>query len=683
LDRSLASVRRAPLLAVFFVAGAIFWRTAYPTITWWDSSSYSLAARTLALTSPPGSVLLTLLGWPVAHLPIGSSPAHSLNLFAGALAALVVALVFIVAFMLRRTAGGDGHAGFAVGAALGASTLAFSDTLWTYATAFTPYILTAVFTALILWTMLRWWNDAEGADGWRWIALLGVLFGLDFSVHRTNALLGPGALAWILIRDWRTLGRLATWLGGIGGLVAGLAVQLLVIPIAAHTTSPLDFVVADTWQRFWDYITLKQLGGGFLLSVFPRKSPLWSAQTMDVLRALGANFFHWNGRVGVLGMLPAVWAILGIVVLWRANRRLAAAWILVILLQFAATVLYFNTPANFFRSFDRHYLPIGVPIAMLIAYGMGVVIERAGTLSPTRRLVAAVMAALAPAAQLIGNWSAHDASRQWFARDFATNVLEALPPNAILFTVGDNDTFPLMYVQGVEGVRRDVAILNLSVANLPEYEQRRHRRDPSFPISMTTPERRALTARDWTDTTLTVPVEGTSAQLGLREGTSAPTAITFNGVRPTTGPRLLASELTVFDIVRTNRWRRPLAFAITGTTSSMMWLAPFGRLDCLFWRVVPQRDPRLEVEQLRERLFNGMQYRGFADPAVRIEGFTRNIGAQYHAAARVLLETERARGDIGRCRLDMRIFESKIPPDRLRLPDEFGQRLASACGALP
>jgi hypothetical protein len=262
-------------------------------------------------------------------------------------------------------------------------------------------------------------------------------------------------------------------------------------------------------------------------------------------------------------------------------------------------------------------------------------------------------------------------------------VLEALPPNAILFTVGDNDTFPLMYVQGVEGVRRDVAILNLSVATLPEYEQRRHRRDPSFPISMTTPERRALLGRDWMDTALTVPVEGTDAQLGLRRGTSVPAAITFTGVRPTTGPRMLPSELTVFDIVRTNRWRRPLAFAITGTTSSMMWLAPFGRLDGLFWRVVPQRDPPLEAEQLRERLFNGMRYRGFADPAVRIEGFTRNIGAQYYAATQVMLEAERARGDIDRCRSDARILVTKIPPDRLRLWDELRQQFASACGSSP
>ena len=88
---------RAALVAVFVVAAVVFWRTAFPTITWWDSSSYSLAARTLGVSSPPGSLLLTLLGWPVAQLPIGSSPARALTLLAGVLAALVVALVFVVA----------------------------------------------------------------------------------------------------------------------------------------------------------------------------------------------------------------------------------------------------------------------------------------------------------------------------------------------------------------------------------------------------------------------------------------------------------------------------------------------------------------------------------------------------------------------------------------------------------
>src|SRR5688572_22994961 len=89
------------LIAVLAISVGVFWRTAYPTITWWDSANYSLAAHTLGLTSPPGSLLLTLLGWPVTHLPLGMTPARALNLFAGLLAGVTAALVFVVAIRLR------------------------------------------------------------------------------------------------------------------------------------------------------------------------------------------------------------------------------------------------------------------------------------------------------------------------------------------------------------------------------------------------------------------------------------------------------------------------------------------------------------------------------------------------------------------------------------------------------
>ena len=146
-------------------------------------------------------------------------------------------------------------------------------------------------------------------------------------------------------------------LAGAGALAAGLAVQLLVIPIAALTNSTLNFSDPSSLGRFWDYVTIKQLGGSFLLEVFPRKSPIWSAQTMDVLRVLGHDFLNVAGRTGALGLLPAVAAAWGIGALWRGNRRFAAALASVLLLQVAFTVLYFNIPANYFRTFDRHYLP--------------------------------------------------------------------------------------------------------------------------------------------------------------------------------------------------------------------------------------------------------------------------------------------------------------------------------------
>jgi hypothetical protein len=148
-------------------------------------------------------LILTLLGWPVARLAPGS-PAHALNLFAGALAGMTVGLICLVALRMARVAGGSPSCAeeraMAAGVGAGALTFAFSGTLWVYAVRFTPYVLTPVFTGFILLVMLRWWELAGDDDAWRWILVLTLLFGLDFSVHRTNGLLIPGAIGWIAIR---------------------------------------------------------------------------------------------------------------------------------------------------------------------------------------------------------------------------------------------------------------------------------------------------------------------------------------------------------------------------------------------------------------------------------------------------------------------------------------------------
>jgi hypothetical protein len=600
---------RAPLVLVAGLSVVVFWLTAYPTITWWGSSEYSLAAATLGINGSPGSLLLTLFGWLATRISFGLSAVRELNLLAGVMAAATVVLVYLVALRVVRN---DGESrGSAIGAALGALTFAFSATLWEHAGQYTPYVLTALFTGMLLLVMMRWWEDAERDDAWRWLALLGLLIGLDFSVHRTNSLLVPGIVAWILIRHPAALRRPVSWMASVAGLGVGLTMQLLVIPISIHTRSPLNAMEPTTWSRFWDYVSLAQLGGGFLVRIWPRNAAFWSVQVGDFLHALRDNFV----------LLPALAAMCGLVLLGRRNRRLAAAFTVVLALQAIVTVLYFNIPANFFRPLDRHYLPVFVTIGVLIAYAA----------SALRGRVVA-LAAVLPAAQLAVNWKAHDASKRYFARDFSGDLLGTLPPRAVLFTVGDNDTFPLWYVQSVEGVRPDVRVVNLSLANAGWYLEQLRRRDPTLPLTE----------------------------------------------RPMSVVGADRSAAVVQDMVKTNAERVALCFSLTAGRR-IASEAPNARVDGLHACIAAPPDTGVDRDRLRTNLFHRYSYRGYADPSVRIYDATLSISRVYVDALDRLLAADAGDGNKARCADDLKKFYALMPPDRVLLGTQEREELEARC----
>ncbi len=672
MDRASRRSTTAALAVAGVLALAVFWRTAYPTITWWDSASYSTAAYTLGITNPPGSLLLTLLGWPIAHLPIGDSPARLLNLFAGALAAITTLLVARTALHLRQSASSGAAADpslpIALGAAAGALGLAWSADLWEHAIKFTPYILTALFTALLLATMLRWWRDADDPGAWRTLLLLGLLFGIDFSVHRTNTLLVPAAILWVAIRRPRTLREPTSVLAVIGGLVAGLSLQLLLIPIAQATTSPLDMFEPTSLGSLWRYISLDGIGGHFLVNLWPRHSPLLTNQVADLTRAAGDSFFAIHGPLGFLGALPAVFIALGVVTLMRRSRRLGVAWLMVFLVQAALTVAYFNIPANFFRPFDRHYLPIFVTLGVTMAFGMAITVERALVTArgrPAAAFAALVAAILLPAAQLATNWRSHDASQRHFTGDYARNALEALPRDAIYFTAGDNDTFPVLYAQAVEGVRPDVRVLNLSLSNTDWYIERERRRGATLPLALTAAGRDSLS--DATPGfTIRVPVAETADTIPLTP-------------EPIYRGRFQLADAVLIDLLRTNQWRQPITFAVT-VGSAVNWLQPHLRLSGLFWRLDPETDAGTDLTVLRRNLLERYEYRGYADPAIPLDDVTaRMIGGGYAAVFQLLATAERDRGDPAACRAVVARYLAAFPLDRVPMGDATAESLDARC----
>ncbi len=668
----------APLVAVASgsIAFAAYASTAARTITWWDGSSYPLAACTLGINSAPGSLLLMLIGWVTTRVPLVHPVAFQLNLLAALCAS---AMVGVVTWLSIHLATPEDRAprprDIAAGAAAGL-TLAFTVTVWGYATQFTPYVLTALFTSLILSTALAWWRRARGSHAPARLFILFLLFGLDFSVHRTNLLLLPAALLWISLRRPRAWRSAAVWSAGLGGLALGLAFHLVLIPIARRDP-PFNMSDPRDLSRWWSYVTLEQQGGGFLIRLWPRAADPVRVQLGDYLSFLRSNL--WPVGSPVTGVLPALLAVVGAFAAVRAAPRRGLGLLGFFLCASLGAVLYFNLPANYFRTMGRHYLPSLVVLAPFVGAGAGAWIGLAafarGRVRGALALGLGALLALAP----IAGWSANrrgcDLSDVRFAESISRDVLASLPPRAFLLTNGDNDTFPLWYLQQVEHVRQDVTVINLPCANTGWYLAQLRRRDPDLAHLL---EREqgldVLGVVNVADSTVTAAVEP-GAATGLPSGAAAPESVVFrpSGV-------LYGEDRVLLDLLRRNRWRRPVHLAATVTRDRTAWLWPYTRLAGLTYGVVPSADPAVwDIEAPRHALLEVCRYEDVADTTVAMDATSRGLCRNYLAALVQLASSRLARDDAAGCLATLEFLEAHVPPRRLATEgDPLGQLRAQA-----
>ena len=192
-------------------------------------------------------------------------------------------------------------------------------------------------------------------------------------------------------------------------------------------------------------------------------------------------------------LLPLILGLIGILVI--AANKPKDFWVVMTLFFMTgiAIVLYLNqTP---YQPRERDYAYAGSFYAFTIFIGLGVVaiydlLKRIDALKKTitPSVVAVGIAILIPVLMFAQNYDDHDRSGRYFARDMARNYLNSCAPNAILFTYGDNDTFPLWYAQEVEGIRTDIRVVNLSLLSTDWYIDQMKRKaytSDTLPISFT------------------------------------------------------------------------------------------------------------------------------------------------------------------------------------------------------
>ncbi len=316
--------------------------------------------------------------------------------------------------------------------------------------------------------------------------------------------------------------------------------------------------------------------------------------------------------------LPLIIGILGLIYHFKRNKRDAGTVAMLFFLTGLAIVLYLNQ--NPLQPRERDYAYVGSFYVFAIWIGLGVLyvadaLVKVVKNAQTSAVIASVICLLAaPVLMAFQEWDDHDRSTKTTPRDMAANYLNSCAPNAILFTYGDNDTYPLWYAQEVEGIRPDVRIVNLSLLGTDWYiRQMKQKMNESAPLPITMPnEKFAAGIRDiiyWndqmnvTDTTEVKEVfdfitsDDQQAKVQYENGMTAnylptknfkitidPNQVVSTGTVPADKKDQVVKEmawkfnsnyvtkdnLAMLDILAHNNWKRPIYFAITVGGDNLM-----------------------------------------------------------------------------------------------------------------
>jgi len=374
--------------------------------------------------------------------------------------------------------------------------------------------------------------------------------------------------------------------------------------------------------------------------------------------------------------LPLLLGLLGMAFHFSRDWRRALAVLALFLIMGVGIVIYLNQTPNQPRERDYSYVASFFAFTLWVGIGATGLVEAVESALAKRRPalvraaalgVAGVTLLAAPAILLAQNYDDHDRSGNRLPTDFAWNLLQSTDPNAILFTNGDNDTYPLWYLQEVMHIRRDVRVVNLSLLNTDWYvlqlRNQWSRDSAPLPMAMTDAQIGQLVPMlEYQPREFSLPTPDGGAIRWTLSGQPSP----YGGnIRA-----LFIADLAVLDILSANAadgWSRPIYFSSTVAESSELGLQPFFRNDGLARRVMPYEtgggvDGAVDPAVFRERL-ERYRFRGLADRGVYYDENARGLADVYNRTLATVASHLAAEGDSALAAATLRRLTTEIDPE--------------------
>jgi hypothetical protein len=690
----------SPPYALAAACGAAVWLlyvvTLAPTTAFWDTSEYIATAHIVGIPHPPGNPLFVFVGraWSLLLAPLGLPVAVRINLLAATTSAAAAGFMYLIVHRVLTALMQDGRLA-RIGAAAAILPGATAFTVWNQSNVNEKvYTLSVLIIAAVSWLAVLWHDRRDRPGASRYLLWVVFLLALGSTNHMMSVLPLPALGVLVLFSGPSRLLRWAfLWRAGV--LVAlGLSFNF-VLPIRAS----LDPVINEGDPRCESFV-------GAAAAIYANPLPGSLADAIPSCRALADNlarvqyqtppiternspigaqlamywqYFDWQWSRGIDPsdtpgsarlMFTLLFLTLGAAGLWAAVR--SGPGIVGYLLTLTATltlalVVYLNfkygyslypeiTDPGMHEVRERDYFFVAGFMLWGCLAGVGLAAAwhfLAGLGAGARKYAVTSPVLLIAAFPLVLNWNWATRAGDYAARDWAYDLLMSVEPYAILFTNGDNDTFPLWYLQEVEGIRRDVTVIvsqYLFTSWYPRQLERHTRPDNQRPFDGSSVpdvfDDPGLPATSITSMTGEEMDAVGSARLG------EPLTVPFPGLAVTYPAEtvLHRGHQLALRIIFDSIGERPIYFSAVGGLLSELGLEPWGVRSGLTTQLLPRSldGPQPEgVVQGSEpygadwfhldrslRLYDEVyQFRGIRNRAIWQDRSTINIPLQYYALA--------------------------------------------------
>jgi hypothetical protein len=373
--------------------------------------------------------------------------------------------------------------------------------------------------------------------------------------------------------------------------------------------------------------------------------------------------------------LPFILGLLGMYFHYKKKKSDFGVNFLMFFFTGFAIVLYLNQAG--YQPRERDYAYVGSFYAFAVWIGLGVLMVKELLSKSINQATAASLATIVcllavPALMASEEWDDHDRSNKVIARDLAKDYLESCAPNAILFTFGDNDTYPLWYAQEVEGIRKDIRVINYSLLGIDWYiNQLRYKVNESPAIDVIwSADQIEGSKRDYIEykpnasmpddkfynlydvmknyvgkdnpdndysfpvKNVTVPVDAAAA---IKNGTVNATDSVLSSLDFSL-PRnaLMKNESAVLNIIAANNWKRPIYFTNAGAE---LGFDQYLRRDGLSYRLAPVKNSKVNTDWMLDKLTNKFAFGNANKPGVYFdEENRRHLGGIRSAYAELAID---------------------------------------------